>query len=119
MSTTRQPTEKIEKLQAHVAEVSNIMTENINKILDRGQRLDDLEGRSGESLRRLNLKSDPNFSYFILFITEVLASSADDFRVSSRRVSRKMWWQNMKFNIIIGIVVVSIIVIIVVSVTSK
>lgn len=45
----RKPTEKIEKLQAHVAEVSNIMTENINKILDRGQRLDDLEGRSGES----------------------------------------------------------------------
>lgn len=44
----RKPTEKIEKLQAHVAEVSNIMTENINKILDRGQRLDDLEGRSGE-----------------------------------------------------------------------
>lgn len=51
--------------------------------------------------------------------TEVLASSADDFRVTSRRVSRKMWWQNMKFNIIIGVVVVSIIVIIVVSVTSS
>lgn len=47
--SSRKPTEKIEKLQAHVAEVSNIMTENINKILDRGQRLDDLEGRSGES----------------------------------------------------------------------
>ena len=47
--SARKPAEKIEKLQAHVAEVSNIMTENINKILDRGQRLDDLEGRSGES----------------------------------------------------------------------
>lgn len=52
-------------------------------------------------------------------MAEVLASSADDFRVSSRRVSRKMWWQNMKFNIIIGVVVLIIIIIIVVTVTNK
>lgn len=89
-----QKNQKIEKLQAHVAEVSSIMTENINKILDRGQRLDDLEGRS-----------------------EVLSSSADEFRVTSRRVSRKMWWQNMKFNLIIGGVVIAVIIVIIVLAT--
>lgn len=57
----RKPTEKIEKLQAHVAEVSNIMTENINKILDRGQRLDDLEGRSGESSAFLSMTLPPSW----------------------------------------------------------
>ena len=49
----------------------------------------------------------------------MLASSADEFRVTSRRVSRKMWWQNMKFNLIIGAVIITIIVIIVVSVTAN
>jgi hypothetical protein len=43
------PTEerKIEQLKAHVAEVSNIMQENIGKILERGTRLDQIENRTG------------------------------------------------------------------------
>lgn len=92
----QQSQEKIQKLQQHVADVSNIMTENINKILERGQRLDNLEGRS-----------------------EMLSSRADEFRVTSRRVSRKMWWQNMKLNLIIGSVVVIIIIVIVIIVTNN
>lgn len=78
------------RLKEHVNEVSNIMQENIEKILERGSRLDHLEDRS-----------------------EMLSSRADEFRVHSRRVSRKMWWQNMRMNIIIGSVVLVIILIIV------
>ncbi len=73
-----------------MSEVSNIMQQNIDKILERGSRLDHLEDRS-----------------------EMLSNRADEFRVGARRVSRKMWWQNMKVNIFIGVVVVIIILIIV------
>ncbi len=73
-----------------MSEVSNIMQQNIDKILERGSRLDHLEDRS-----------------------EMLSNRADEFRVGARRVSRKMWWQNMKINIFIGVVVVIIILIIV------
>jgi hypothetical protein len=113
--------DKVKKLQAQVADVSNIMTENINKILDRGDRLDNLEGRSGivisfGTIYPVFYLSKNIFS--ILITTEMLSSRADEFRVSSRRVARKMWWQNMKLNLIIGSVVLIIIVVIIVSVTS-
>lgn len=79
-----------DRLKEHVNEVSNIMQENIDKILERGSRLDHLEDRS-----------------------EMLSSRADEFRVSARRVSRRMWWQNMKINIIIAVIVIVVILIIV------
>ena len=74
--------QKIDKLKAHVAEVSNIMTENIQKIMDRGERLDSLNARS-----------------------EGLTANSEIFRSSSRRVARKMWWKNARLNIFIGLVV--------------
>jgi len=86
---------KIQKLKQHVNEVSNIMQENIEKILDSGSRLDHLEDRS-----------------------EMLSTRADEFRTSARRVSRKMWWQNMKINIIIASIVIVIIIIIILSLTT-
>lgn len=50
----------------------------------------------------------------------MLSSRADEFRVSGRRIARKMWWQNMKLNIIIGsVVLIIIIVIVVASVAGK
>lgn len=78
------------KLKEQVNEVSNIMSENINKILDRGGRLETLEDRS-----------------------DMLSSGADEFRSSSRRVARKMWWQNMRINIFIGLVILVIVIVIV------
>ncbi|KAH9390990.1 PREDICTED: vesicle-associated membrane protein 8-like [Rhagoletis zephyria] len=87
---------KIERLQEHVDEVQQIMSQNIDKIMQRGQNLDYLEDRS-----------------------EVLSSNANEFRVGARRISRKMWWQNMKINIIIGVVILAIIIIIIVSATSS
>ena len=66
------------------------MQQNIDKIMQRGQNLDYLEDRS-----------------------EMLSSNANEFRVGARRISRKMWWQNMKINIIVGTVIAVIIVIII------
>ncbi|CAG2175562.1 unnamed protein product [Oppiella nova] len=86
---------KIQKLKQHVSEVSNIMQQNIDKMLDRGSRLDHLEDRS-----------------------EMLSNRADEFRVGARRVARRMWWQNMRVNIFIGVVVLVVILIIVLSITG-
>ena len=66
------------------------MQQNIDKIMQRGTNLDYLEDRS-----------------------EVLSSNANEFRIGARRVSRKMWWQNMKINIIIGSVILIVIIIII------
>lgn len=66
------------------------MSENINKIIDRGGKLESLEGRS-----------------------ENLYSNADVFRSHSRRVARKMWWQNARVNLFIGLVIAVIIAIII------
>ena len=82
--------ECVSRLKEHVSQVSDIMQQNIDKILERGSRLDNLEDRS-----------------------EQLSNRADEFRVGARRVSRKMWWQNMRINIFIGVVVVIVILIIV------
>lgn len=38
---------KIAVLQADVAEVSGILQQNLNKLFDRGQQLDQLESQSG------------------------------------------------------------------------
>lgn len=66
------------------------MQQNIDKIMERGTNLGYLEDRS-----------------------EMLSSNANDFQVGSRRLSRKMWWQNMKINIIIGSIILIIVVIII------
>ncbi|XP_015785957.1 vesicle-associated membrane protein 721 isoform X2 [Tetranychus urticae] len=85
--TSTQP--KVDQVQQQVAQVTNMMQENISKILDRGQKLDHLEDRSA-----------------------LLSSKSEDFRVSSRRLGRKMKWQNMRVNIIIGLIVIALIIII-------
>ncbi|OTF74162.1 synaptobrevin-like protein [Euroglyphus maynei] len=82
--------EKIERLQDHVEEVSNIMQMNIDKIMERGSNLDNLQDRS-----------------------QNLSEYSTEFRNGARRVQRKMWWKNMKINIIIGIIVAIILIIII------
>ena len=39
---------KIAQLHAEVVQVSDILRQNVNKVLDRGQRLEDLEVQSGK-----------------------------------------------------------------------
>ncbi|XP_074597938.1 uncharacterized protein LOC141852729 isoform X2 [Brevipalpus obovatus] len=80
---------KISAVQGQVTEVTNVLQENINKIVERGQRLDQLEDRS-----------------------EMLSSRSEDFRVTSRRMARRVWWANMRVNLIIGGVIVGVLVLI-------
>jgi vesicle-associated membrane protein 4 len=66
-------------LQNQVREVTDIMRDNVSRMLDRGERLDELHVRS-----------------------EALSDASAEFRSSSYRVQRKMWWQNTKAKMAMG-----------------
>lgn len=42
-------TTKTQRVQAQVDEVVNIMQDNIDKVMQRGERLDDLRGKTGKN----------------------------------------------------------------------
>ncbi|CAL9682342.1 unnamed protein product [Knipowitschia caucasica] len=90
------PSTKLDNVQGQVNEVKVILKDNIKKVLERGDRLDDLIEK-----------------------TDDLQATADSFQRTSTRVARKYWWKNIKIMIIIGVVVsVAIILIIVFATTS-
>ncbi|XP_049416059.1 vesicle-associated membrane protein 8 isoform X2 [Epinephelus fuscoguttatus] len=86
---------KLEQVQGQVNEVKVILKDNISKVLERGDRLDDLIGK-----------------------TDDLQASADSFQRTSTRVARKYWWKNIKMMIIIGVIVVIIVVLIILFATG-
>lgn len=80
----------ISNTQAEIENVRGIMTENIERVLERGERIDLLVDK-----------------------TDRLGAGAQDFRVRSRGLKRSMWWKNVKLMALIGVVVVFIVVFIV------
>ncbi|XP_072110500.1 vesicle-associated membrane protein 8 [Mobula birostris] len=86
---------KLSNLQSQVNDVKGIMTHNIEKVLDRGERLDDL-----------------------IIKTDDLQATADSFQKTSTKIARKMWWKNTKMIIIIVVIVVVIIIFIILFATG-
>ncbi|XP_029301405.1 vesicle-associated membrane protein 8 isoform X2 [Cottoperca gobio] len=86
---------KFDQVQGQVNEVKVILKDNITKVLERGDRLDDLIGK-----------------------TDDLQASADSFQRTSTRVARKYWWKNIKMMIIIGVVVLIIVILIILFATN-
>lgn len=86
---------KLDQVQGQVNEVKVILKDNINKVLERGDRLDDLIGK-----------------------TDDLQASADSFQRTSTRVARKYWWKNIKMMIIIGVIVLIILILIILAATK-
>lgn len=78
--------DQISTLQSQVEEVKGVMTQNIERVLERGQRLEDLMDKTTD-----------------------LEANAATFKKTSNRVQRKMWWRNTRWTIIL--VVVSIIIV--------
>uniref|UniRef100_A0A670KHD5 V-SNARE coiled-coil homology domain-containing protein n=1 Tax=Podarcis muralis TaxID=64176 RepID=A0A670KHD5_PODMU len=81
------------KLQ--VDDVKNVMSQNIEKVLDREERLSELADRSDD-----------------------LQTAAHGFQKTSTKISRKMWWKNTKMIIIIVSVVLVIVVFIILLATG-
>ncbi|MCI4388389.1 hypothetical protein PGIGA_G00085350 [Pangasianodon gigas] len=90
-----QGSSKLNQVQEQVNDVKVILKDNINKVLERGERLDDLIEK-----------------------TDDLQVTADSFQKTSARVSRKYWWKNTKMMIIIGVVVFIIVLLIILLATG-
>ncbi|KVH89167.1 Longin domain-containing protein [Cynara cardunculus var. scolymus] len=84
---------KLSKVKAQVSEVKGVMMENIEKVLDRGEKIELLVDK-----------------------TENLRSQAQDFRTQGTQMRRKMWLQNMKIKLIVLGIIIALILIIVLSV---
>ena len=73
----------IGNVQAEIDNVRGIMTENIERVLERGERIDLLVDK-----------------------TDRLGAGAHDFRVRSRGLRRRMWWKNVRLMVLLAVVVV-------------
>lgn len=92
-SPPRMANDKVGRVQGQVDEVVNIMQDNIGRVMDRGDRLEDLRDKSDD-----------------------LASNADMFRMKARTLSSNMWWRECKMRIILAVVIIVIVLIIVVPI---
>lgn len=70
---------KLEHAKAQVSEVTDIMRQNVARVMERDTHLDELDSKAGE-----------------------LVMGASQFQAQSTHLKRKMWWKNMKFMMSIG-----------------
>jgi len=87
---------RLQHTQAQVDEVVDIMRTNVEKVLERDQKLSELDDRA-----------------------DALQQGASQFEQQAGKLKRKFWWKNCKmWAIIIGVIIIIIIVIIVASVSK-
>ncbi|THW79245.1 hypothetical protein D6D19_01328 [Aureobasidium pullulans] len=88
---SRDGNQRTAALQAEIDSTVNVMRNNINKVSERGERLDSLQDK-----------------------TDNLAVSAQGFRRGANRVRKQMWWKDMKMRmcLIIGIIILLVIIIV-------
>ncbi len=70
--------DKIQSLNQDLDHIRNIMVENIDKVLERGDRIDNLVDRTND-----------------------LFMASNEFRRTSTSVRRNMYWKNIKSNVIL------------------
>jgi len=80
------PSDALTNAKKEIENVKDIMTENIERVLERGERIDLLVDK-----------------------TDRLGGSARDFRVRSRGLRRQMWWKNVRIMVLLIVVVVFLI----------
>ncbi|XP_054858044.1 vesicle-associated membrane protein 3 [Eublepharis macularius] len=86
---------RLQQTQNQVSEVVDIMRVNVDKVLERDQKLSELDDRA-----------------------DALQAGAAQFETNAAKLKRKYWWKNCKmWAILIAVVVVLIIIIIVWSVS--
>ncbi|KAL9536869.1 hypothetical protein MBANPS3_012298 [Mucor bainieri] len=96
-NSSKQPQEtaKTARVQQQVDEVVGIMQENIDKVMQRGERLDDLRGK-----------------------TEDLQATAGHFKRGANQVRKRMWWKDLKWKIIIAVTILVILGVIIGSIVG-
>ncbi|KAK3816659.1 MAG: synaptobrevin-domain-containing protein [Benniella sp.] len=87
---------KTEDLHRQINDVVLLMQQNIDSVQGRGEQLDNVRQKS---------------SY--------LEQNAIEFKRSANNIRRKMWWKNIKWTLLIGLLLVILLVIIIVSLTKN
>ncbi|NXA56712.1 VAMP8 protein, partial [Nothocercus julius] len=87
--------ERVRDLQSEVEGVKSIMTQNVERILARGENLDHLRNK-----------------------TEDLEATSEHFKMTSQKVARKYWWKNLKLLLILGLVGAIILILIILLATG-
>ncbi|CAG9091870.1 hypothetical protein JYU34_009876 [Plutella xylostella] len=82
---------RLAQTQAKVDEVVGIMRVNVEKVLERDQKLSELDNRA-----------------------DALQHGAEQFEQQAGKLKRKYWWQNMKMMLIIGAIGAVLLIIIIV-----
>jgi len=78
--------DRINRVRGEIDEVKSVMVHNIEKVLERGERIELLVDK-----------------------TENLNNSAFKFKKSSTQLKRAMWWKNVKIMVILAVVILAII----------
>ncbi|XP_070207535.1 synaptobrevin-like isoform X4 [Littorina saxatilis] len=91
----REQSKRLQQTQAQVDEVVDIMRVNVDKVLERDQKISELDDRA-----------------------DALQAGASQFEASAGKLKRKYWWKNCKMMIILGLIVGIIVVIIIVWATQ-
>jgi len=95
-SSTAAGDDRLRQTQNEVDAVVGLMKSNVEKVLDRDAKLSEIQEKS-----------------------EALRDGAQRFKTHSTRLKRKMWWKNIKFLIIIFIVLALLITAIVIWIVKK
>lgn len=91
-----QQNKRLQQTQAQVDEVVDIMRVNVDKVLERDQKLSELDDRA-----------------------DALQQGASQFETNAGKLKRKYWWKNCKMMIILAIIILVILIIIIVVIVSK
>lgn len=86
---------RLQQTQAKVDEVVGIMRVNVEKVLERDQKLSELDNRA-----------------------DALQQGASQFEQQAGKLKRKYWWKNLKMMLILGGIAVVILIIIIVWATT-
>ncbi|XP_070560824.1 vesicle-associated membrane protein 3-like isoform X1 [Ptychodera flava] len=95
-SAERVQNKRLQQTQAQVDEVVDIMRVNVDKVLERDQKLSELDDRA-----------------------DALQQGASQFETNAGKLKRKYWWKNLKMWLILIAVIVVIIIIIVIWATQS
>ncbi|NWI05458.1 VAMP8 protein, partial [Tichodroma muraria] len=85
---------RVQTLQREVQGVTGIMAQNVERILARGENLEQLHSKSQD-----------------------LEATSEHFRTTSQKMARRYWWKNVKLLIILGLVGVIVLILIILLAT--
>ncbi|CAO2637461.1 Vesicle-associated membrane protein 4 [Lemmus lemmus] len=88
--------DKIKHVQNQVDEVIDVMQENISKVIERGERLDELQDKS-----------------------ESLSDNATAFSNRSKQLRRQMWWRGCKIKAIMALAAAILLLMIIILIVVK